>query len=49
MGKELAGLTDGDEFPVLLVEFAQLIFQHREEPGLDAVPQCAKSCHKEGE
>lgn len=39
-----AGLANGDELPVHVVEFAQFVFQHREEPGLDAVPEYAQSC-----
>jgi len=39
-----AGLANSDELPVLVVEFAQLIFQHGEQPGLNAVPEYAQSC-----
>jgi hypothetical protein len=37
-----AQFADRDEVPMLLIEFADLILQHGEEPGLDAAPQSAK-------
>jgi len=36
-----AQLADRHELPVLLVEFAELVLQHRKQPRLDAVPQMA--------
>jgi hypothetical protein len=38
---EGAGLAHGDELAVLAIELAHLVFQQREEPGLDGVPQVA--------
>lgn len=32
---------------MVFIEFAQLVFQRREEPCLDAVPPYAKSCHRD--
>src|SRR5574344_1583677 len=37
-----AKLADGHELPMLLVEFADLVLQHGEQPRLDALPEFAK-------
>ena len=39
-----ASLADGNELTVLLVQFPEFIFQHREEPSLHAVPEFAEVC-----